>query len=99
MDNRNKYLESDGLLAESETHEWFGDKTSTDYARKKSIMWGSGEHDDSLNVTCMIVRCKETGDYDRVMMDNETNEIVYDTKSLETLGSRIDMMKASVRFK
>ena len=38
--DRNQFLESDGLFWESETHEWFHDKTSTDYARKNSILWG-----------------------------------------------------------
>lgn len=36
--DRNQFLESDGLFWESETHEWFHDKTSTDYARKNSIL-------------------------------------------------------------
>ena len=30
---RNQYLESDGLYWQSESHEWFNDKTSTNYAR------------------------------------------------------------------
>jgi hypothetical protein len=30
---RNELLEMDGLYWESETHEWFHDKTSTQYAR------------------------------------------------------------------
>lgn len=37
---RNKYLESDGLYWESDTHEWFHDKISTQYAHKKSTLWG-----------------------------------------------------------
>ena len=98
MVDRNKFLESDGLASESETHEWFWDKISTDYARKKSVLWGSGEQDDSLDVYCLVVRNKETGEYDRVMVDGQTKEPIYDTKSLEELGFEIDKMKVSKRF-
>lgn len=95
---RNEFLESDGLYWESETHEWFHDKISTEYARKKSVLWGSGEQDDSLNVLCLVTRNKETGEYDRVMMDVESNEIIYDTKSLEDMAFQIDKMKVAKRF-
>ena len=96
---RNKYLEADGLAAETETHEWFWDKISTQYARKKSVLWGSGEQDDALDVNCMVVRNKETGEYDRVMLDGKTTEPIYDTKSLEDMGFQIDRMKTAKRFK
>lgn len=69
---RNEFLEMDGLFWESETHEWFHDKISTDYAQKKSVLWGSGEQNDSLDASCFVVRNKETGEYDRVMMDRKT---------------------------
>jgi len=98
MENRNEFLETDGLYYESETHEWFHDKISTRYARKKSILWGSGEQNDSLNVACFVVRNKETGEYDRVMMDVETNQIIYTTKSIDAMGSEIDKMKLIKRF-
>jgi hypothetical protein len=98
MAERNEFLEMDGLYWESETHEWFHDKTSTQYAGKKSVLWGSGEQDDALNVACFVVRNKETGEYDRVMMDKETNEIIYDTKSLEEMGYHIDKLKVVKRF-
>ncbi len=96
---RNEFLESDGLYWESETHEWFHDKISTEYARNKSVLWGSGEQDDALNVLCLVTRNKETGEYDRVMMDVESNEIIYDTKSLEDMAFKIDKMKVAKRFK
>ena len=99
MSERNEFLEMDGLYWESETHEWFHDKTSTQYARKKSILWGSGEQDDALNVVCFIIRNKETGEYDRVMMDKDKEEIIFDTKSLEAMGYEIDRMKVLKRFK
>lgn len=95
---RNEFLESDGLYWESETHEWFHDKISTRHAQKKSVLWGSGEQDDALNVACFVLRNKETGKYDRVMMDIEKNEIIYDTESLEELGFKIDQLKIIKRF-
>jgi hypothetical protein len=98
LNERNQFLEADGLYWESETHEWFHDKISTQYARKKSVLWGSGEQDDALKVACFVVRNKETGEYDRVMMDSDKNEIIYDTKSLEALGYEIDRLKAIKRF-
>jgi hypothetical protein len=96
---RNEFLESDGLFWESETHEWFHDKISTRHAQKKSVLWGSGEQKDALPMICFVVRNKETGEYDRVMMDKKTNEIVYETKSLEDLGYYIDQLKIQKRFK
>ena len=95
---RNEFLECDGLFFESETHEWFHDKISTNHARKKSVLWGSGEQCDSLDVACFVVRNKETGEYDRVMMDREKEEIIFETKSLEQLGYHIDKLKAIKRF-
>ena len=95
---RNQFLESDGLYWESPTHEWFHDKISTQYAQKKSVLWGSGEQEDSLPLMCFVVRNKETGEYDRVIMNKETNEILYDTKSLEDLFYHIDRLKIAKRF-
>jgi RimJ/RimL family protein N-acetyltransferase len=99
MERRNKFLESDGLYWESETHEWFHDKISTQHAQKKSVLWVSGEHEDALKFMCFVVRNKETGEYDRVVMDIKTNEIIYTTKSLEDLGYYIDKLKVIERFK
>jgi len=96
---RNEFLESDGLFWESDTHEWFNDKISTNYARKKSVLWGSGEQEDNLDVMCFVVRNKDTGDYDRVIMDKPTNEVIYSTKSLEDLGYYIDKLKVLRRLK
>ncbi len=96
---RNEFLEEDGLYWESKTHEWFHDKVSTGYAQKNSVLWGSGEVDDKLNVACFVVRNKDTGEYDRVMMDVETNQVIYETKVLEDLGFHIDKLKAIKRLK
>ena len=99
MSERNEFLEMDGLYWESETHEWFHDKTSTQYARKKSILRGSGEQNDALNVVCFVVRDKESGEYDRLMLDKDKEEVIFDTKSLEAMGYEIDRMKVIKRFK
>jgi len=96
---RNELLETDGLFFESETHEWFNDKIATNHARKNSILWGSGEQDDALDVMCFIVRNKETGEYDRVLMDKPTNEVLFSTKSIEEMGGYIDKLKIVKRFK
>lgn len=98
MEKRNEYLEMDGLFWESETHEWFNDKIGTNHARKKSVLWGSGEQEDSLDMMCFVVRNKETGEYDRVLMDKESNEVVYSTKSIEDMGYHIDRLKVLKRF-
>ncbi len=92
---RNQYLESDGLYWQSESHEWFNDKTSTNYARTDN-----GLNKDALkNIYCFVTRSKETGEYDRVMMDSKTNEVIFDTKSLEEMAFEIDKMKVAKRFK
>jgi hypothetical protein len=94
MEGRNELLENDGLYWESETHEWFHDKISTNYAHS------SGIHDDALpHILCFVTRSKETGEYDRVMMDARTNKIIYDTKVLEEMAGAIDRLKIAKRFK
>lgn len=96
---RNRFLEADGLFWESDTHEWFNDKNSTEYAQKKSVLWGVGEVKDKLNVVCFVVREKQTGEYNRVIVDVKSNEIIYETTSLEKLGYEIDRLKVIKRFK
>jgi hypothetical protein len=94
LDKRNEFLEMDGLYWESETHEWFHDKTSTQYAQSDN-----GLNKDALkNIFCFVVRSKETGEYDRIMMDSETHEIIFDTKSLEVMAFEIDKLKVMKRF-
>jgi hypothetical protein len=94
-DKRNEFLEIDGLYWESETHEWFHDKTSTQYAQR-----GNGLHKVALkNIYCFVTRSKETGEYDRVMMDSKTNEVIFATKELEAMGFEIDKLKVMKRFK
>lgn len=94
-DKRNEFLEIDGLYFESETHEWFHDKISTQYAQSDN-----GLNKDALkNIFCFVTRNKETGEYDRVMMDSKTNEVIFDTKELEIMGFEIDRLKIMKRFK
>jgi len=85
---RNEFLEANGLYWESETHEWFHDKVGTEYAKKAGMK----------NIFCFITRNKATGEYDRVVMDSNTNKIVYDSKSMEAIGAFIDMMGLSKKF-
>ncbi len=99
MKDRNKYLEMDGLYFESDTHEWFHDKITTRFARQKTVLLGGTGQDDDLNVACFVVRNKQTGEYNRVMLDVETNQPIYDTKSLEDLSFYIDKLKIAKRFK
>jgi glycosyltransferase involved in cell wall biosynthesis len=54
--------------------------------------------DDASSNEELITRNKETGEYDRVMMDSKTNEIIFDTKSLEVMGFEIDKLKIMKRF-
>lgn len=94
---RNRFLEADGLFWESETHEWFKDKISTERAQNNSLISGVGK--DTLNVICFVVRDKQSGEYNRVIMDVNTNEVIYETKSLEQLSYEIDKLKIIKRFK
>jgi hypothetical protein len=94
MTNRNEFLEMDGLYWESETHEWFHDKTSTQYAQSDN-----GLNKDALkNIYCFVTRNKETGEYDRVMMDSKTNEVIFATKELEVMSFEIDKLKVMKRY-
>ena len=99
MKERNEFLERGGLFFESETHEWFTDKNSTDYARKNTIGAKGEKMKDKLNVMCFVVRNKESGEYNRVMIDDKTNQIIYETKSLEGMAGEIDRLKIIKRFR
>jgi len=90
---RNQYLELDGLYFESDTHEWFNDKTTTQYAQKENLQGIALK-----NLFAFVVRNKDTGEYDRVLMDSKINQIIYSTKSLEEIGVRIDMIKTDIVF-
>lgn len=67
---RNSLLEDDGLYWESDTHEWYNDKSSTDYAQTESAVGG----DALKNLYAFILRNKESGEYDRVLFDSKKTE-------------------------
>lgn len=91
---RNQFLENDGLFWESESHEWFHDKISTQYANSDN-----GLNKDSLpNIKCFVTRDKSNGEYDRVVMNKLSNEVVYASKSLEDIAYYIDKLKIIKRF-
>jgi hypothetical protein len=93
MKERNRFLEDGGLYFESETHEWFRDKGSTSYAQRE-------KNGISLpNIFCFVIREKSSGDYNRVVMDSESNSIIYENGNLEEIGSFIDRLKMIKRFK
>lgn len=97
---RNIYIEQEGsLFHESETHEWFIDEISTRYARKNSISPRGEDNNDGIDVVCFIVRDKSTGDYERVIVDRETNEPIYSTLCLEQMAFQIDKLKLFKRLK
>jgi hypothetical protein len=95
MTDRNPFLEQDGIYYESDTHEWFNDKSGTNYAQTDN-----GLNKDALkNICCFVIRNKKSGEYDRVIMDLKKQELIYDTKSLEDMLFFIDRMKIKKRFK
>lgn len=84
MEQRNKFLEMDGLAAETDTHEWFHDKLITDIL-----------HEDNTfpHLYGMIVRNKSNAQYSRVILDNEKSEIIYENPSFEAMATHCEMMK------
>lgn len=93
MQERNKYLEADGLVQETETHEWFLDKPSTQYARNENLQGVKLE-----SIVAYVTRDKSTGQYERVLVDNNVPEVIYTSLKLEDIGVRIDMLKAVKHF-
>lgn len=93
MQERNNWLEFDGLYWESDTHEWFHDRSNTEYAKRSDL------NNISLpNIKAFVVRNKATGEYDRVLMDSSINQIIFDSKSLEDIGVEIDKLKLLKQF-
>lgn len=92
-EKRNEFLESDGLLAETETHEWFLDKGNTQWAKSHGV----GPSSEELKgIVCCVVRDKKTGYYERVVLEN--NEPVYSSTKLEDIAVWIDKMKVIKHF-
>jgi len=93
MKNRNKFIECDGLYHETDTHEWFNDKSLTHYAQKDS-----GLHSDALpNIFCFNVRNKQTGEYEKVVFENVFKEVVY-CSTIGCVQSYVDRLKVEKRF-
>jgi hypothetical protein len=91
---RNRYLEIDGIYCTTSTHEWFYDKVSSNHAQNED------KNGISLpNLVCFVLRNILTGEYDRILVDKQTKQIVYETKSLEDLRFYIDKQKIAKHFK
>jgi hypothetical protein len=86
-------LEKDGLFWESETHEWYKDMYNTRVAQMENL--GGISLPD---IAAFVIKNKSTGEYDRILFDQNHGEIIFDTKKLEVLGGRIDMMKIAKQF-
>lgn len=93
MKDRNQFLEADGLYFESDTHEWFNDKSSTVYAHNEN---GNGV--SLKNIYCFVTRDKETGEYERVVMHSKERAVIYASQSLEDIGFYIDKLKVLKAF-
>lgn len=88
MIERNEFLEMDGLVFETDICEWFADKTSSEYAIRENL------HGISLpHLRVYVTRHKDTGKYNRVIVDHSTREIIYESVNLEEIGVHIDILK------
>ena len=93
MEKRNQFLEADGLVHETETHEWFLDKSSTQYARNENLKGIKLE-----NIVAYVTRDKSNGQYERVLVDNNVPEVIYTSLKLEDIGFYIDKLKTIKHF-
>lgn len=96
--DRNQFAEMDGLFHESDTHEWYHDHISTQYARKSSLDSYGQCKNDNLDVVCFIVRTKETGEYNRVVVDVESNKPIFDSQNAEEVHFFLSKMKLKKAF-
>jgi len=85
---RNKYLESGGLVLDNGEFEWFAEKGVTHYAQKENLSGIS-----LPNIYAYIVRNKENGQYKRVLVDQSLGQVIFETGSLEDIGFKIDQLK------
>lgn len=90
---RNEFLEMDGLAGATDTHEWFHDKISTGHAQREDSKGVALK-----NLVCYVVRNIKTGEYDRVIIDMDTNQPIFDSKSIEEIGFHIDKLKVMKQF-
>lgn len=97
-EKRNSIMESDGLFWESETHEWFNDTIATEYAQKITYWADKQGKDNSLAVMAFVVRNKENGEYERVLVDKVSNKVIHSAQSIEAMGTYIDLLKLNKIF-
>lgn len=72
--------------------EWWTDKETTEWAHKED------QHGTTLkNIIGFILR-KDKKPMTRVLMDKESNRIIYDNSLLEAVACHIDMLKALKRY-
>jgi hypothetical protein len=93
MKERNQFLEADGLVHETETHEWFLDKVSTNYARQENLQGIKLE-----NIVAYVTRDKSNGQYERVLVNNNVPEVIFASLKLEDIGFHIDKLKTIKQF-
>jgi hypothetical protein len=94
MKERNEFLEMDGLVHKTNSHEWFNDKVNTIHAQREDRNFIKLPH-----ITCYVVRNIDTGEYYRVVLDNKKGEIVYDSKSSEEIWVYVNKLKIVKHFK
>lgn len=93
MKNRNQFIEHNGLSFESDTHEWFIDKSLTQYAQTDC-----GLNEDALpDIFCFWVRDKSTGEYEKVVMDRDSQEVIHSSR-ISSVTMFIDRLKVEKRF-
>lgn len=88
MQERNKYLESGGLVLDNGKFEWFAEKGVTEYAQKENLAGIS-----LPNIHAYVIRNKENGHYSRVLVDHSSQDVIYETDGLEDIGFKIDQLK------
>lgn len=93
MLERNDWIESGGLVLDNGTFEWFADKIATTYAQEKN------RNGISLpNIVAYVTRNKETGDYTRVLVDENIGQDIYSSDDLEDICYKIDQLKIIKAF-
>ena len=85
------FLKSHKVVADTEVATWFEDKLSTDYCHNPDV-----HGTKLLNLKCFIVYIKNEKTTERVIIDyadSQEGVAIYSSRSLEGVGSRIDILK------
>lgn len=72
--------------------EWWIDKETTEWAHREDSQGTTLE-----NIVGFILR-KDEKPITRVLMDKESNEVIYSNTNLENVACHIDMLKALKRY-